>query len=82
MDNNNMEKTYKRLNLWKRLKPEYKKNIKEANKKYSWKIDSIKDELKNKYFFTEVRYGIAFDVMTPNKLTFLGDAFNSSYTDE
>ena len=40
--------------------------------------DSIKDELKNKYFFTEVRYGIAFDVMTPNKLSFLGDAFNAN----
>ena len=78
MDNNNMEKTYKRLNLWKRLKPEYKKNIKEANHKYSWKIDSIKDELKNKFFFTEVKYGIAFDVMTPNKLSFLGDAFNAN----
>ena len=76
MDNNNMK--FKRLNLWKRLKPEYKKNIKEANHKYSWKIDSIKDELKNKFFFTEVKYGIAFDVMTPNKLSFLGDAFNAN----
>ena len=81
MDNNNMKNT-KRLNLWKRLKPEYKKNIKEANHKYSWKMDSIKKELKNEYWFTEVKYGIAFDVMIPNKLTFLGDAFNSSYADE
>jgi hypothetical protein len=71
-----MEKTYKRQNLWKRLKPEYKKNIKQANKKYSCKIDSIKKELKNEYWFTQVKYGIAFDVMTPNKLDFLGDAFN------
>ena len=74
MDNNNMEN--KRLNLWKRLKPEYKKQLKEANKKYSWKMASIKKELKNEYWFTEVKYGIAFDVMTPNKLDFLGDAFN------
>jgi len=36
----------------------------------------IKQELKNQYWFTEVKYGIAFDVMIPNKLNFLGDAFN------
>ena len=68
----------KRLNLWQRLKPEYKEAIKEQNKKYSYKIAEIKEELKSKEFFTEVRYGIAFDVMIPNKLNFLGDAFNPS----
>jgi len=68
----------KRLNLWKRLKPEYKKQLKEANKKYSWKMASIKKELKNEYWFTEVKYGIAFDVMSANKLDFLGDAFNAN----
>ena len=72
----------KRLNLWQRLKPEYKKQLKKENKKYSYKMANIKQELKNSYWFTEVKYGIAFDVMTPNKLTFLGDAFNSSYADE
>ena len=79
MDNNNMEN--KRLNLWKRLKPEYKKNLKDANKKYSYKMASIKKELKNEYWFTEVKYGVAFDVMSANKLDFLGDAFkaNTSY---
>ena len=66
----------KRLNLWQRLKPECKEAIKEQNKKYYYKIAEIKEELKSKEFFTEVRYGIAFDVMTPNKLSFLGDAFN------
>ena len=39
-------------------------------------MDTIKDELKGKYWFTDVRYGVAFDVMMPNKLDFLGDAFN------
>ena len=68
----------KRLNLWKRLKPEYKKNLKQANKKYSYKMASIKKELKNEYWFTEVKYGIAFDVMSANKLDFLGDAFNAN----
>tara|TARA_R100001163_G_C4900866_1_gene89540 strand:+ start:211 stop:453 length:243 start_codon:yes stop_codon:yes gene_type:complete len=76
MDNNNMEN--KRLNLWKRLKPEYKKNLKDANKKYSYKMASIKKELKNEYWFTEVKYGVAFDVMSANKLDFLGDAFNAN----
>ena len=74
MDNNNMK--YKRQNLWKRLKPEYKQAIKKENKKYSSKMATIKDELKRTYWFTDVRYGVAFDVMMPNKLDFLGDAFN------
>jgi len=65
----------KRLNLWKRLKPEYKKAIKQENKKYSYKMASIKKELKDTYWFTDVRYGIAYDVMRPNNLDFLGDAF-------
>ena len=68
----------KRLNLWQRLKPEYKKQLKKSNKKYSYKMASIKDELKNTYWFTDVKYGTAFDVMTPNKLDFLGDAFNAN----
>lgn len=80
MDNNNMEN--KRLNLWKRLKPEYKKQLKKENKKWSYKMNNIKQELKSTDYFTEVRYGIAFDIMIPNKLDFLGDAFNSSYADE
>lgn len=80
MDNNNMKNTT-RLNLWKRLKPEYKKQLKKSNKKYSYKMAKIKEELKNEYWFTEVKYGIAFDVMSANKLDFLGDAFkaNTSY---
>jgi hypothetical protein len=73
MDNNNMNN--KRINLWKRLKPEYKKAIKQENKKYSYKMASIKKELKDTYWFTDVRYGIAYDVMRPNNLDFLGDAF-------
>jgi hypothetical protein len=71
-----------RLNLWQRLKPEYKKAIKEQYKKYTYKRADIKEELKSKEFFTEVRYGIAFDIMTPNKLKFLGDAFNPAYKHE
>ena len=44
MDNNNMK--YKRQNLWKRLKPEYKKAIKQENKKYSSKWMLLKMSLK------------------------------------
>ena len=73
MDNNNMKN--KRLNLWKRLKPEYKKAIKQDNKEYSYKMANSKRELKDTYWFTDVRYGIAYDVMRPNNLDFLGDAF-------
>jgi hypothetical protein len=72
----------KRLNLWQRLKPEYKKAIKEDNKNWSWKIAEIKKELESEQYFTEVRYGTAFHVMNPNKLNFLGDAFNPGYPDE
>ncbi len=72
----------KRLNLWQRLKPECKQSIKEEYKKYSCKMANIEEELKSKEYFTEIRYGIAFDVMIPNKLNFLGDAFNSGYADE
>ena len=65
----------KRLNLWQRLKPEYKKAIKQDNKEYSYKMNNIKKELKGTFWFTDVRYGIAYDVMRPNNLDFLGDAF-------
>jgi TRAP-type C4-dicarboxylate transport system substrate-binding protein len=72
----------KRLNLWQRLKPEYKKAIKEENKKYSYKMAEIKNELESEQFFTQVSYGTAFYVMQPNKLDFFGDAFNPGVTDE
>ena len=68
----------KRQSLWKRLKPECKKAIKKDNKKYPCKLDTIKQELKNEYWFTQVKYGIAYDVMRPNDLDFLGDAFNAN----
>ena len=57
MDNNNMKN--KRLNLWKRLKPEYKKAIKQDNKQFSYKMDNIKQELKGTFWFTDVRYGLS-----------------------
>ena len=79
MDNNNMKN--KRINLWKRLKPEYKKAIKQENKKYSYKMASIKKELKDTYWFADVRYDIAYDVMRPNNLDFLGDAFKVECND-
>ncbi len=79
MDNNNMKN--KRLNLWKRLKPEYKKAIKKDNKDRKYKLRCIKDELRLKFYFTDVTYGTAYDVMRPNSLDFLGDAFNIGNND-
>jgi len=71
-----------RLNLWQRLEPKYKEAIKEQYKKYTYRRADIEEELKSKEYFTEVSYGIAFDIMRPNKLDFLGDAFNPGYVDE
>ena len=66
-----------KLNLWQRLKPKYKEVIKQQYKNYTYRIADIEGELKSKQYFTEVSYGIAFDIMIPNKLDFLGDAFNT-----
>ena len=44
MDNNNMK--YKRQNLWKRLKPEYKQAIKQQNKSILLKWILLKMNLK------------------------------------
>ena len=46
------------------------------------KMAEIKKELESEQFFTQVRYGTAFYIMRPNKLDFLGDAFNPGVTDE
>ncbi len=67
-----------RLNLWQRLKPEYKKQFNREYEEKSYTRDKVKQELKTTFYFTEVSYGTAFDVMTPNNLDFLGDAFDSN----
>jgi len=66
----------KRLNLWQRLKPEYKKKFNREYEDKSYTRDKVKQELKTTFYFTEVTYGTAYDVMSCNDLNFLGDAFN------
>jgi len=68
----------KNLNLYERLKPEYKASIdKEYGKKNrKFQHEALIRELSNEYYFTQVRYGDAFDIMNACGLDFLGDAFN------
>lgn len=66
----------KRLNLWQRLKPECKNTFNKEHKEGSYTRDKVKQELKTTFYFTEVTYGTAYDVMSCNDLNFLGDAFN------
>ena len=68
----------KRLNLWKRLKPEYKDKFNKEYKEKSYFREKAENELKTTFYFTEVTYGTAYDIMSCNNLSFLGDAFNSN----
>ena len=68
----------KRLNLWQRLKPEFKDKFNKEYKEKSYLRDRAKQELKTTFYFTEVTYGTAYDIMSCNDLSFLGDAFNSN----
>ena len=68
-----------RKNLYEQLKPEYKTSlaIYHAGRHHSHQalIRTLSDE----YYFTEVKYGDAFDIMNSCDLDFLGDAFNKVY---
>jgi len=68
----------KQTNLYDRLKPEYKSSIDKEygknNRKHSH--EALIRALSSEYYFTEVRYGDAFDIMNACDLDFLGDAFN------
>ena len=68
----------KRLNLWQRQKPECKENFNKEYKEKSYLRQSAENELKTTFYFTEVSYGTAYDIMSCNNLNFLGDAFNSN----
>ncbi len=65
-----------RLTLWQRLKPKHKKEIAFEYRGRSFTHDRIKTELQSEFFFTEVRYGIAFDILYACNKDFLGDMFN------
>ena len=68
----------KNLNLYERLKPEYKASIDKEYGKNNRKFqhEALIRALSSEYYFTEVRYGDAFDVMNSCNIDFLGDAFN------
>jgi len=52
-----------------------KEAIKEYGKKYPHTAEMIIAELKSEEFFTNVRYGTAWDVQRICELDFLGNAF-------
>jgi hypothetical protein len=69
----------KQSNLYEMLKPEYKTSIatKYANRQHSHA--ALIRALSEECYFTEIKYGDAFDIMNTCELDFLGDAFNKVY---
>ena len=63
------------MNLYQRLMTKNKEAIKEYGKRYPHTAEMIIAELKSEEFFTNVRYGTAWDMIRICKLDFLGDAF-------
>jgi len=63
------------MNLYHRLMIKNKEAIKEYGKRYPHTAEMIIAELKSEEFFTNVRYGTAWDMIRICKLDFLGDAF-------
>jgi hypothetical protein len=63
------------MNLYQRLMIKNKEAIKEYGKRYPHTAEMIIAELKSEEFFTNVRYGTAWDMIRICKLDFLGDAF-------
>ena len=68
-----------KLNLYEQLKPEYKISISKNFKNRKHSHDALIRTLSDEYYFTEVKYGDAFDIMNSCDLDFLGDAFNKVY---
>ena len=63
------------MNLYSRLPEKNKAAIKEYCKRYPHTGGEIIATLESEQFFTNVRYGTAYDVMRICKLDFFGDAF-------
>tara|TARA_R110000772_G_scaffold218831_1_gene329386 strand:+ start:19 stop:243 length:225 start_codon:yes stop_codon:yes gene_type:complete len=64
-----------RLTLYDRLKPEYKKSIAKLYKDRKHTHEALVKTLSEEYYFTEIKYGDAFDIMNECNLDFLGYAF-------
>ncbi len=63
------------MNLYQRLIPKHKKAIKKYSERYPNTAEFIIAELKSEEFFTNVRYGTAWDLIKICEIDFLGDAF-------
>ena len=63
------------MNLYERLIPKHKKELKEHGDKYPNTVKYIIMELKSTDHFTQVKFGTAWDVMFICKLDFFGNAF-------
>ncbi len=63
------------MSLYERLIPKNKTAIKNYGERYPHTSSMIIAELKSEEFFTNVRYGTAWDVQRICKIDFLGDAF-------
>jgi len=64
-----------RLSLYERLKPEHKQKLANRYSNMPHLHHEIVRVLSYEEFFTEVKYGIAFDVVSTCDLNFFGDAF-------
>ena len=62
--------------LYERMKPEFKLSVAKSYKNRKHSHDALIRALSDEYYFTEVKYGDAFDIMNSCDLDFLGDAFN------
>lgn len=65
-----------RLTLYDRLTDENKRKLAERYAPYPSTHESIVEVLKSEEFFTNVPYGVAYDITSACKLNFFGDAFD------
>ena len=64
--------------LYERLKPEHKTSLAIYHAGRHHSHQALIKVLSNEYYYTEVKYGDAFDITNACNLDFLGDAFNPS----
>ena len=63
------------MNLYKRLIPKNKAAIKEYGERYPHTSEMIIAELKSEEFFTNIRYGTAYDVQRICNIDYLRRCF-------
>ena len=65
----NDELKKRQMNLYKRLKPQYKQKLDSANIDYPNTIEYIMNELENTYFVSDMKYGVVGDLQCMLKIT-------------